>query len=453
VDLRQILRAIRANVIVAVVVFVFCVAIGGADAVLPAKQYQATTLLLAQPSASVTDPAADVGAIQVVIPQLVIEAETPTVFQSARSAVFPLYQNVSVSISATGDPASNSLTLSATSTDPKAAAAYANAAAVALINLAKQQSKELLTLNQLGTALVPSAPDNPKTPILFAAVAFGAIAAIFAALGANSLRRRFRKVDEVRERVGLPVLAEVPRFARSGARPIDIFLGGEESAHLEAFHELRSSLLLMFPGSHPVFAVTSCDEGEGKSSVAANLAWALASESRPVVAVDCDLRKPTLHTQFGVSLSPGVSNFAAMGLTSLIWTTQNTNLGVIPAGIPDRHPAEIVSSDVPLLFNALRAERKGVVLDCPPLSGAVESMTLAVKADAVILVVDGQRFDPERLQRNVARLDEAGAKVAGVVLNRVRRAQRYSYGSYGGPQHHPRGAIPTVQNLPPVRNP
>jgi succinoglycan biosynthesis transport protein ExoP len=265
-----------------------------------------------------------------------------------------------------------------------------------------------------------------------ATVVFAIIAAIFAALAAAGIRRRFRQVDEVRSRVGMPVLAEVPRM-RTGVLPADIFWGRDAPEGLEAFQELRSSLLLMFPGTSPVFAVTSCSEGEGKSSVSANLAWALASENLPVIALDCDLRKPTLNRILGVEIEPGVSDYSSGGVQNLVAATQNPHLEVIPAGIADRHPADIVSSRVPKLLASLRNQGVGVVMDCPPLSGAAETLTLAVSSDAVIVVVDARHFNPEQLQQSVARLEASGATVAGVVLNRVRKGTHtpYGTGAYG----------------------
>lgn len=436
----------------AIAVFVLCLAAGAVDAVIPAKEYKATTLLLAAPRGA--NSAQYISAIQIIIPQFEIEATSNYVVTKAHSTVPARYRKTDVTITAVGDAGSNSLTISATSQDPHAAQAYADAASTALIGLAKQQVKSFMTLDQLGTALLPTSPDNPRKTVLVAAFVFGVIAAVFAALASASIRRRFRQVDEVHDRVGMPVLAEVPRVKDSSIRPADIFWGDGAPGGLEAFQELRSSLLLMFPGVHPILAVTSCDEGEGKSSVAANLAWALASSSLPVVAMDCDLRRPTLHTMFGAPIVPGVSDYAASGMDNLVFATLNPNLGVISAGIPDRHPADIVSADVPQLLASLQIAGKSVVLDCPPITGVAETMILSVRADAVVLVVDAHRFDPERLERSVARLEAAGATVAGVVLNRVRRGNYTPYGTYGTYRTVPEnnGATPLAKVFRSVRS-
>ena len=131
-------------------------------------------------------------------------------------------------------------------------------------------------------------------------------------------------------------------------------VGGDERG-LEAFQQLRSQLHVMFQETHPVIAFTSCDPREGKSSVAAHTAWALATPGQFVVAVDGDLRQPRLHEIFGTELSPGVSDIAvANGPTELMAPTGNRYLELIPAGVPTRHPADIAAADVPRLLRALR---------------------------------------------------------------------------------------------------
>ncbi len=437
-DLRQIVRAVRANWIVALVTFLVCVSIGVAFAVLPAKQYRASVVLLAQPPANSTDPGSDVNAIQVEVPQIVVEADTPVIEAQARVLVPAGLRSAPVKLTATGDPASNSVTIVATSTDAAAAQAYANALAARVLKVTNSDANTTVVLSELGPAQLPTSPTNPRTTIAVAAVAFGLIAAVFAALAAASLRRRFVTADEIRDRVGLTVLSEVPTLLHAGSSPAQVFESTGDQRALEAFQQLRSSLHLMFQESYPTIAVTSWEPREGKSSVASHVAWAMAMPGRPVVAVDCDLRKPTLHDIFGVALSPGVSDyFASTDPSELLTPTSNPCLELVPAGIPVRHPADIVAADVPPLLRALHESERTVILDCPPLSGVAETKILVAKADAVVLVVDARKFDPERLEQSLAQLRASRANVVGIVLNRVRwRRADAAYGYYGQTDRH-----------------
>jgi capsular exopolysaccharide synthesis family protein len=421
VDLRQIVRNVRANWIVALVTFLFCVGVGFLYAVVPAKHYEASVVLLAQPPANSGDAGADVGAIQIEIPQIVVEADSGAIAEEAGATVPARYRGVPVTISAVGDPGSNSVSINATSKDPAAAQAYANATAARVLKVTNRDAASVLVLSQLGTAELPTTPTNPRGTVAVASVAIGFIAAIFAALAAASLRR-FVAADDIADRLGLPVLGEVPSLTHASSDPAGMFTSTHDERGLEAFQQLRSSLHIMFHDTHPVLAFTSCDSHEGKSSVAAHVAWALATPGNYVVAVDGDLRRPALHEIFGVDLSPGVSDIAvANGPTDLLAPTGNRYLELIPAGVPLRHPADIAAADVPRLLRALSESDRTVVLDCPPVEGVAETMILVTKADAVVLVVDARKFNIENLEHGLAQLRTAGANVVGIVLNRARR--------------------------------
>ena len=179
-----------------------------------------------------------------------------------------------------------------------------------------------------------------------------------------------------------------------------------------------------------MIAVTSCDPGEGKTSVSTNIAWALAAQDRHVTAIDCDLRKPALHTQMGVPFGPGVTSRRTEDALAHASRTPNPYLDVIPAGIIDRHPSDIVSAHLPLLIEQLRERHETAVIDCPPLIGVAETVLIATMVDLVIVVVDARRFNPERLQQCLLRLDTANTNVA-IVLNRVRFNRKRRDGTYG----------------------
>jgi capsular exopolysaccharide synthesis family protein len=181
---------------------------------------------------------------------------------------------------------------------------------------------------------------------------------------------------------------------------------------------------------HPVIAVTSCDPRDGKSTVAAHTAWALANPGHLVAAVDADLRKPSLHEIFARPLSPGVSDFDVANLDDLLVHTGNPYLEFIASGLPTRHPADVVTADVPPLLSALQESNRTVVLDCPPVMGVAETSILATKADGVLVVVNARNVNFDRLVQGITQLRGSGANVIGIVLNRVRRPKVVSAYSY-----------------------
>jgi capsular exopolysaccharide synthesis family protein len=428
-SLREIVRAVRAHWIVALLTLLVFLVVGLAYVTLPAKQYQATVVLVALPPASASDPGADVGAIQIEIPQIVVEVNTPVVQDVAKTNVPARYQSVPVTLSATGDPASNTVSIKAKSTDPRAAQAWANATAARVVKVTNQTDHTVLVLSQLGTAALPTTPTGSRTTVVFAAFALGLIAAVFAALGAAAVGRHVA-AEEIWERVGVAVVGEVPRLTRSGSDPAYVFESAGDPYGQEAFQQLRAFLQLMYGEMHPVIAITSCDPRDGKSTVAAHTAWALANPGHLVAAVDADLRKPSLHEIFARPLSPGVSDFDAASLNDLLVPTGNPYLEFIASGLPTRHPADVVTADVPPLLNALQESNRTVVLDCPPVMGVAETSILATKADGVLIVVNARNVKFDRLVQGITQLRGSGAYVVGIVLNRVRRPKVLSDYSY-----------------------
>jgi capsular exopolysaccharide synthesis family protein len=460
-EIRQLIRDVRHNFVVALAAFVVCVVIGGAAAFLPAKQYAASTFLTIQPASGFIGSNSNAGAvISIIGPQLPAEATDTSNLAIATANVPEPYRSDGATVNATIDPGTFIVTITATSKNKVAASKFANRVADQLIAYQQKPAEVGYQVNQLSLATPPTSPSNPRTPILLGAGAFGVIAGIFAAMWAAGVRRRLSRVTEVKERIGATVLGEIPRVATSGLRPTDLFVKHSEPMAMEAFQELRSNLLISLPaGASAMIAVTSCDPGEGKTSVSTNIAWALAAQDRHVTAIDCDLRKPALHTQMGVPFGPGVTSRRTEDALAHASRTPNPYLDVIPAGIIDRHPSDIVSAHLPLLIEQLRERHDTAVIDCPPLIGVAETVLIATMVDLVIVVVDARRFNPERLQQCLLRLDTANTNVA-IVLNRVRFNRRrrdgtYGYGHFRRADAPPQAAVAPVAptGLPPKRAP
>ena len=152
-----------------------------------------------------------------------------TIQDEARAQVPARFQSVPVTITAVADPSSNTVSINASSTNPAAAQAYANATAARVLKVANHGGGSLLVLSELGGAELPTTPTNPRATVALASLAFGLIAAVFAALAAGALRRLVA-ADEISDRLGIPVLGEVPSLARAGADPADMFQSAETNA-------------------------------------------------------------------------------------------------------------------------------------------------------------------------------------------------------------------------------
>jgi len=433
VDIRQLFRDLRQNFLAVFLAFALCAVAGGAAAYLPAKQYQASNQQILKP-ATAANSQQDEAVIQYVLLELPTEATNASTLTAARNNVPPGEANAKVSVTASAPATTDVLTISVKTTSPTVAADYATAIAAQVKSL--QGDNGIYLMQTISPAVPPTSPSNPTKPILFGAIGFGLIAAVFAGLASAGVRRRFSRVTELKERIGATVLGEIPRVISGNIRPSTLFVLGRQPMVMESFQELRSNLLLAIPDGGPTsIAVTSCDPSEGKTSVSANMAWALAAEGRHVTAVDSDLRKPMLHLELEVPFGPGLASGGAIDALRHASKTTNPFLDVVPAGIPSQHPADVVSAYLPPLLHSLRERQQTVIVDCPPLIGVAETVLIAAMVDMVVVVVDTRRLHPDRLQQCLLRLDGAGANVIGVVLNKTRRRRRggsYNYGYYGG---------------------
>ena len=440
---RELLAVLRRHLAVALAVLLTCLLAGAAAALLPQRTYRAAATLIVQPKSSLsTDSFGAVEAARFLQPALADLVETRS-FRSRVTARLPLGVGGSRAVLA-GEPEVGSpiLRVSAETYDPAVADTWANAAAQELI---ATNPSPLVDIAVIDPARPPTSPSGPlRVPILLGSGILGLILAVFAALGADGLRRRLRGAEEIRERFGVEVIGEIPRLSPFPAHPGDMVKTRQSAAALEAYQRLRTNFeLLLLSNQLPSVAVTSYGPGEGKTTVSAHLAWGIAGLGQEVVAVDGDLRRPRLHEALSVDGREGLAGLKpADDVLSLCQPTALPELSVLPAGTTNRHPTELVATTFPRLLGVLEASRRFTIVDSPPLLVA-ETVLLAAMTKSVILVVDASQRDPEDIGRALAEIRQAGADVLGIVLNRSRRrpprrGAEYYYQNASAPQPHQR---------------
>ena len=193
----------------------------------------------------------------------------------------------------------------------------------------------------------------------------------------------------------------------------------------ESIRALRTRILFPPSGKVPrTILVTSASPGEGKSFISANLAISLAQGvDNYCLLVDCDLRKPALHTLFGLSNSTGLSDYLQhkKQIPELLTPSGVDKLSILLAGPRSINPAELLgSASMTSLVDELaqRYEDRVVLLDSPPLHAASETTVLAQHVDGVVLVV---RYGASRREYVKALADAIGRdKILGVVFNAYR---------------------------------
>jgi capsular exopolysaccharide synthesis family protein len=171
-----------------------------------------------------------------------------------------------------------------------------------------------------------------------------------------------------------------------------------------------------------VVVVTSPHPAEGKSTIAVNLATALAQDGRRVVLMDCDLRKPRLHQVFRLASAPGLTSYLTGSATKaeIIMATEMDQLRFIPAGPVPPTPAELLNSQTfKDLLGELRREFHHLIIDTPPTLGFADARVMSVQADGVLLVAKHYSTSREagRLTRQL--FSQVNARLLGMVLNQV----------------------------------
>ncbi|MEO8293043.1 MAG: polysaccharide biosynthesis tyrosine autokinase, partial [Actinomycetota bacterium] len=239
-------------------------------------------------------------------------------------------------------------------------------------------------------------PSHPSSPNHLRDLIMGLLLGIGLGLGIAFARgrtdQRLHEATDLEDALGVPMLASIPRFADgSKGREGLISIDDPASPAAEAYRALRTTLMAAFHRSGGTLVVLSSLPGEGKTTVAANLAVMLAQADRRVVVISADMRRPRLHQLFGLSNGRGLSSVLSGDLTlpDCVFATELPNLLVCPAGPVPPDPAEMLQSDrMRELLVTLRQTADFVILDCPPVLTVADPLGLASMADAGLFVID-----------------------------------------------------------------
>jgi len=257
-----------------------------------------------------------------------------------------------------------------------------------------------------------------------------------------------KSIEDVDRYIHLPSLALIPSnraegrprlkgkghpAAEAGDTTALALIEDVRSPIAEAYRHLRTSLLLSSAGQPPkTILVTSSQPSEGKTTTAVNTAVMLAQTGAEVLIIDCDLRRPRLHSHFNVPNAEGVTTFLS-GNSELDGLLQPydklPNLKLLTSGPVPPNPAELLGSDEMRKLLSQASERfTHVVVDSPPAISFTDASILSTMVDGVVLVVHGGRSSRAVVRRAKQQLLDVGANIFGVVLNNVKlEATNYYY--------------------------
>ncbi len=293
------------------------------------------------------------------------------------------------------------------------------------------QTVNIWVIKKAALPLAPSKPNKKRNLLL------GLILGLFSGIGLaffiEYLDNTLNSGRRIEEKFGLTVLGSIEELKGKGQN-IDTYVRDNLLSPLaESYRLIRSALLLSTADRPPkVVLVTSMSSAEGKTVTVVNLARMLARDRKNVLIIDCDLRRPRMHSMLGVSNDKGLSVYLAGNIDECtLLKIPDEEFSLIPAGPIPPDPAELLgSSRMQTLLEEVTPKFDFVLFDSPPVGAVTDSLTLSRYADGTILVVKAGSTTVEMLEGGVKKMGDINARILGVVLNRVKRLEQDSY-QYG----------------------
>lgn len=295
----------------------------------------------------------------------------------------------------------------------------------------ESQAQVLIEPNE--SAVLPTSPSSPNPSRI---LPLGLLLGLLVGFGLAAVRQhndtKLRRTEDVEEATGAGVLGILPKSED---------LGSERGAadRNKSFHEreslrkLRTNLRFVDVDHQPrSIVITSAKQGEGKSTVASNLATVLAESGEHVVLIDADLRRSAVARAFDLDGTVGLSQVLA-GTATLVDALQPSHtdgLEILAAGAVPPNPSELLGSHRMEQLIEQLAQDHFVILDAPPLLPVTDAALLTRSADGAVLVVAAAKTHKEEVERAVAALRAIDGKVLGAILNQVStsKVDRIRYG-------------------------
>ena len=320
---------------------------------------------------------------------------------------------------------------------------------------------EAVEAGQVEIVDLAQVPGGPLAEGRSRKIALGVLIGVMLGFGAailvDGMNTSIRRRDDLERILQIPGLAVIPRFvpnastmkkitaslpsrasngngSRSRQKPTGLVtVHDARSSSAEAYRTLRTNLMFSQAVSTlRTIVITSPSPGEGKTTTAANLAVSFAQQGMRVLLIDCDLRRAKLHSLFGVTRTPGLTEMlvGSEGQETAIRETSVTGLYLLPSGNLPPNPAELLGG--PAMRKTLETLSEGfdlIVVDTPPLLAASDASILATITDGALLVVKAGSTEAEAGHQALQQLSAVGARVVGAVLNDP-DAKVQKYGAY-----------------------
>ncbi len=332
------------------------------------------------------------------------------------------------------------INITVTSTVPKSASDIANAIAeslgtqVAELEKPSSGAASPVKVSTVRTASVPLVAASPKK---VRNAALGLVLGLLLGFGIAVLREildtKVRNEADVHKVTETSIIGTVHYDPDAPDHPL-IVQTSPQSHRAESFRRLRTNLQFIDIADHPkTIVVTSSLPGEGKSTTSINLAITLADAGARVVLVDADLRRPSVAEYMGLEGEVGLTT-VLIGRAAVLDVVQpwgNGQLHVLPSGQVPPNPSELLGSrSMVNLLEKLTQLYDIVLIDTPPLLPVTDAAILSKLTGGALLVVGADKLQRHQLADAMGSLETVGARVLGLVLNRVAKASSDSYMYY-----------------------
>lgn len=286
------------------------------------------------------------------------------------------------------------------------------------------------------SAQLPGAPvsPNPKRNLALG-IALGLLLGLGYAVLRSRLDRRLKSSTDFDKEFGVAVVGRVPAIKQlddggnTGATVLAVAKASGSAGWEpgEAFRKLRTSIAYMDVDNPPrIIVVTSPQPNDGKSTIAANLAAAIAISGQPVTLVDGDLRRPSVADGFGLIEGAGLTDvlIGRVGLEDVLQESPDfEGLTVLAAGSIPPNPSELLGSRAMHQLIDRLAQSGMVIIDAPPLLPVTDAAVITRECDGAIVVVSHNRTVDNELRDALGALISVQARVLGVTVNRVPRRE------------------------------
>lgn len=304
------------------------------------------------------------------------------------------------------------------------------------------RSQQLRVTDPALPSFIPVYPNVRKS--VMTSFFFSLMACCALAIGAGYLDRSFTSPERVEQELGIQLLGALPSVVAGKSDLLELLdssgedddeetaLGMRRTPFAEAVLTLRTAVLFSSPERIRTFCMTSSQPQEGKSSIVANLATALALHNAKVLLIDADIRRPSIHRIFDCPNRVGLSSVLRQVATleEAILPSRVDNLMLMPAGPAVPAGAELLSTGLSSVLEPLKSEFDYIMIDCPALLGFADALAVALVVDGVLVVARAGKTPRDEVRATVQQLRRIRANILGLILNGVSSALSPHYAYY-----------------------